>query len=228
MKPLAPVLIGIFLLASARPSLAQTPPDPQAQTSASTQASTPSTTADVVKDTASLLAGAISGLVVHESGHVMTGLAFDAHPGTKPIRYAGIPFFAVTHDPVTRHKEFVISSAGFWMQHAGSEWLLSARPRLKDESAPFLKGVLAFNIGTSVMYAGAAFGGWGPPERDTNGMARSMGRTGWPEPVIGAVILAPAVLDAYRYFKPDARWAAWTSRGAKIAFMALALGAGRR
>lgn len=180
-----------------------------------------------VKKTVSLLVGGVSGLVVHESGHVMTGALFGANPGTKPIHYAGIPFFAITHDFTTRKKEFVISSAGFWMQHAGSEWLLSVRPRLGDESAPFLKGVLVFNIATSVMYAGAAIGKVGPPERDPLGMANSLGRKGWPEPAVGAMILAPALLDGYRYLKPDQKWAAWTSRGLKAAFMALAFAAGQ-
>lgn len=180
-----------------------------------------------VRKTVSLLAGAMTGLVVHESGHVMTGALFGAHPGTKPMHYAGIPFFAITHEPVTRQKEFVISSAGFWMQHAGSEWLLSTRPNLRHESAPFLKGVLAFNIATSSMYAGAAIGTLGPPERDPLGMANALGKTGWPEPAVGALILAPALLDAYRYLKPDQKWAAWTSRGMKAAFMALTLFAGR-
>lgn len=180
-----------------------------------------------LKKTVSFLVGGVSGLVVHESGHIVTGAIFDAHPGTKPIRYAGIPFFAVTHEPVSRRKEFVISSAGFWMQHAGSEWLLTARPNLRDESAPFLKGVLAFNIGTSLMYAGAAFGKLGPPERDPRGMANSLGMSGWPEPAVGAMILAPALLDGYRYFRPDQRWAAWASRGVKVALVALTLAAGR-
>ena len=65
------------------------------------------------------LAGGVTGLTVHEAGHVTAGLIFGAHPGTAPIRYAGIPFFAVTHEPVTRPKDFVISSAGFWIHHAG-------------------------------------------------------------------------------------------------------------
>lgn len=180
-----------------------------------------------VKKTVSFLAGGVTGLVVHESGHVMTSALFGANPGTKPIHYAGIPFFAVTHERVTRKKEFVISSAGFWMQHAGSEWLLTARPNLRHESAPFLKGVLVFNIATSAMYAGAAMGKLGPPERDPLGMATSLGKTGWPEPVVGALILAPALLDAYRYLKPGQTWAVWTSRGLKAAFMTLALAAGR-
>ena len=154
-------------------------------------------------------------------GHVTAGIVFGANPGTKPIRYAGIPFFAVTHDPVTRSREFVISSAGFWIHHAGSEWILTAQPALKDAHAPFLKGMLAFNIGTSLMYSGAAVLQMGPPERDPLGMADSLGRRGWPEPVIGVLILGPAVLDAYRFMKPGHAWAAWTSRGLKAALMAL-------
>ena len=35
------------------------------------------------------------------------------------------------------------------------------------------------------------------------------------------LILVPAILDAVRYFKPDARWAVWGSRGAKIGGVAL-------
>ena len=180
-----------------------------------------------MRKTVKLLAGAATGLAVHESGHFVTSVMFGAHPGTKPIRYAGIPFFAVTHHPVTRRQEFVISSAGLWMQHAGSEWLLSARPDLRHESAPFLKGVLAFNIATSVMYAGAAMGRLGPPERDPRGMADSLGTRGWPEPAIGAMILAPALLDGYRYLKPNQKWAAWASRGVKAALVALTVVAGR-
>ena len=41
-----------------------------------------------------------------------------------------MPFFAIRHDPVSRRQEFVISASGFWMQHAASEWILSARPRI--------------------------------------------------------------------------------------------------
>jgi hypothetical protein len=173
------------------------------------------------------LAGGLTGLAVHESGHVATGALFGAHPGTERISYAGIPFFAVTHQPVSREKEFIISSAGLWMQHAGSELILSKRPNIRHESAPFLKGMLAFNTATSAVYATAAFGKLGPPQRDTLGMAVSLGQRGWPEPSIGAFILAPAALDVYRYFRPDQKWAVWASRGSKAVFMALVLFAGR-
>lgn len=170
-------------------------------------------------------AGLTTALVVHESGHFLAGTLLDARPGTRSIRYAGIPFFAVTHKHVTPRKEFIISSAGFWMQHAGSEWLLTARPRLRQEHSPFLKGMLAFNIALSAMYAGSAALHAGPAERDPRSMAASLGSQGWPEGSIGVVILAPAALDGYRYFYPDQAWARWMSRALKVGCAALTLAA---
>jgi hypothetical protein len=180
-----------------------------------------------VRSTAFFLTGAFSGLVAHEAGHVIAGLAFDAHPRTKRIDYGFIPFFAIDHDQVTRRQEFVIASAGFWVQHATSEWILTARPNLAAERGPFLKGMLAFNLAASAVYSVAAFGRFGPPERDTRGMAITVGDDGIPEPVIGLLVLAPAALDGYRYLKPHATWAKWASRGAKIAGVALTIAAGR-
>lgn len=173
------------------------------------------------------LGGAATGFVVHEAGHVIFSVAFDAHPRARRLDYGHIPFFAIGHDPVTRRQEFVISSSGFWMQHASSEWVLTARPDLARERGPFLKGLLAFNIGASLVYSAAAFGRFGPPERDTLGMATTLGEDGVPEPVVGVFILAPAVLDGYRYLHPKSRWAKWASRGAKVAGVALTIVAGK-
>lgn len=172
------------------------------------------------------LGGAAAGLGIHETGHAIFSATFDASPRIEPLRYGFIPFFKIAHDPVTRRQEFVISSAGFWMQHVDSEWILTAKPDLRHEHQPFLKGILAFDLGASTVYSIAAFGRFGPFERDTRGMADSLGKDGWPEPVVGVIVLAPAVLDGYRYFHPDARWATWASRGAKIASVSLTFAAG--
>ena len=102
------------------------------------------------------LGGAALGLGAHESGHLVFDTAFGANPGAKKVSYAGIPFFAITHDAVSPRRELTISSAGFWVQHATSEWLLSEEPRLRDRHSPLRKGWLAFNVLTSAMYAGAA------------------------------------------------------------------------
>ena len=158
------------------------------------------------------LGGAALGLGLHESGHVVLDEAFGAHPGVRKISAGFIPFFAITHDPVSPTKEFAISSAGFWVQHIGSEVLLSRRREIRHEHAPIAKGYLAFNVLTSVMYSGAAFVRAGPAERDTRGMAYS---ADIPEAWIGATVLAPAVLDTVRYYRPQSGWARWSSRAAK-------------
>jgi hypothetical protein len=165
-----------------------------------------------------LLAGAASGLAMHESGHLLFDVLFEASPGVKKVSYAGIPFFAITHEGVSPGREFVISSAGFWVQHATSEWLLTTRPALRSEHAPFAKGILAFNVLTSVMYAGAAFARTGPAERDTRGIALSADIG---EPWVGALVLTPAALDVVRYLRPEWRAARWVSRAMKIAGVVL-------
>ncbi len=168
---------------------------------------------------ARFLGGGALGLVAHESGHLTFDVVFDAHPRFKKVDFAGIPFFALTHDSgLPYRQELTISSAGFWVQHAGSEWILTRHPRLRWERKPMTKGVLAFNVVTSVVYAGAAFARTGPVERDTRGIAASL-RIG--EPWVGALLLAPATLDTYRYLHPEARWAKWASRSAKVAMLLL-------
>jgi hypothetical protein len=201
---------------------AQTPPAASTPSTA-TQEAHPS----VVTSTLLFLGGAAAGLGIHEAGHVIFAATFDANPRVAPLRYGFVPFFKIEHDLVTRRQEFIISSAGFWMQYWDSEWILTSKPNLRTERQPFLKGILAFDLGASAVYSIAAFGRFGPQERDTLGMADSLGRTGWPEPVVGVIVLAPAALDGYRYLHPDARWAAWASRGAKIASVVLVAAAGR-
>ena len=166
-------------------------------------------TIDVVR----FFAGAALGLGFHESAHVVADEAFGADPGVRKVSAGFIPFFAITHEPVTPTKEFIISSAGFWAQHVGSDIVLSRHPQLREEHAPVLKGLLAFNVVTSVIYSGAAFVRRGPLERDTRGMALSADVD---EPWIGVTVLAPAVLDAARYYRPNSRVLRWASRAAKV------------
>ena len=165
------------------------------------------------------MTGAAIGLAAHETGHVLADLALGEKPGLEKVDFHGVPFFAITHrSGLSPRREFTISSAGFWVQHAENEWLLSRRPNLRREQAPFAKGVLAFNVLTSMAYAGAAFAKTGPIERDTRGMAASLRID---ERWIGALVLAPALLDAWRYRHPGAKWATWTSRGVKIGMVVM-------
>jgi len=173
--------------------------------------------------TLAFLGGAATAFGAHEGSHLLFDALFDARPGAKRVDYGGIPFFAITHHPVSRRREFIISSAGFWTQQGIDEWLLTSRPTLRREHAPFMKGMLAFNVTASVMYSGAALTRTGPPERDTRGMAAASGRRGIDERWIGALVLTPAALDAYRYFAPHARWAAWTSRAVKVGMVLMVM-----
>ncbi len=125
----------------------------------------------------------------------------------------------MSHQAVSPREEFVISSAGFWTQEATAEWLLTRHADLRHERAPFAKGALAFDVLTSIGYGTVAMFEAGPAERDTRGMSL----IGVDERAIGAMVMAPAVLDAYRYVRPGSRWAPWASRGVKLASVLLVL-----
>ena len=195
------MLAGLAVLTLAHPVRAQeTPTEPQPKAHR---------TSDIVK----FLAGAALGLVAHESGHLVLDFAFDAKPRVTRVEFGGIPFFAITHrSDLSPRREYAISSAGFWVQESWNEILLTRRPPLRQVHAPLAKGALAFNILVSIGYAAVGFAKTGPVERDTRGMADSVRVD---ERAIAALVLAPALLDGYRYFRPDAVWAKWASRTAK-------------
>jgi len=170
------------------------------------------------------LLGGAAGLGVHEGGHLLFDAVFGVRPSLKKVDFGGIPFFAITHPAgLPPRKEFTIASAGFWMQHLSSEIILSRNPGLREERAPMRKGILAFNVLASVGYGAAACAKAGPAERDTRAMAQTLRvDEGW----IGAMVLVPAGLDAWRYFHPGSRWAKWVSRGMKVGMVLLVVRAG--
>jgi hypothetical protein len=167
---------------------------------------------------AKFLLGGAAGLGLHEGGHLLFDAVFGVRPEIKKVDFGGIPFFAITHPDQPARTEFTISSAGFWVQHASSEVILTRHPRLRDERAPVRKGILAFNVLASVAYGAAACAKAGPVERDTRAMADTLRVD---EAWVGAMVLAPAGLDAWRYFHPDSRWAKWVSRGVKVGMVLL-------
>ncbi len=168
--------------------------------------------------TAKFLLGAAASLGVHEGGHLLFDAILGVEPTIKKVDFGGIPFFAITHPAQPPGTEFAISSAGFWMQNLSSEIILTRHPDLKDERSPVRKGMLAFTFATSAAYGVAAFAKAGPVERDTRAMAASLRVD---EAWVGAMILVPAGLDAWRYFHPASRWAKWASRAAKVGMVLL-------
>jgi hypothetical protein len=158
---------------------------------------------------ATFLAGGGLAFAIHEGGHLTFDVIFDAQPRVRAVHFGPIPFFAITPArPLSPRQLFTVASAGFWTQAVTTEILLPRETSLREAHAPFVKGMLAFDILTSIGYAVVAFAGAGPPERDTRGMANGLGV---PEPVVGVVVLAPAALEAYRYFSPRSTWAKWAS-----------------
>jgi hypothetical protein len=167
----------------------------------------------IVADVARFLAGGALALGVHEGGHLFFDAVFDADPHITRVQFGPFPFFAIAHRPdLSPRREFTVSSAGFWVQEATNEWLLAKRPNLRREHAPLAKGVFAFNVLNSIGYGAVALAKAGPAERDTRGMAASISVD---ERAIAAIVLAPALVDAYRYFRPESNWAKWASRIAK-------------
>ena len=164
--------------------------------------------------------GAASAFAGHEMGHMM----MDAFQGKSVsfvrVNLGPIPFFAI--QPccnLTHAQEYQIASAGFVVGDVSSELILQIAPRIRSRRHAFLKGALMFDILLAVGYAITAFAGIGPPQSDTNTMARGAQVPTWE---IGALLMVPATVDMYRYFVPRSIWAPWTSISAK----ALTLGIG--
>jgi len=185
--------------------------------------------------------GALTGLFAHEMGHVTANLAYGNVPKLVGLRYFGvIPFFAISpriecrgntcydHDGDRfrggRRGKFVITSAGFNVQHFTDELLLQIEPGLRFERSPFRKGLFAFNTLLSIGYAIAAWTGTEDPHGD---VTRSAGLAGLPPEIYAGVLIVPALFDLYRYYTPDSRWAPWLSCGSKTVFFSLIFAAPR-
>src|SRR6266516_3310357 len=89
------------------------------------------------------LVGGLLGLGMHESGHLTCDVIFDANPKITHVQFGPFPFFAISHrGDLSPRREFTVSSAGFWVQEATNEWLLTRRPSIRDEHAWVTKGVI--------------------------------------------------------------------------------------
>jgi hypothetical protein len=211
-----PVVALTLAFLSPLPAAAQPPSDEPPAAS----------TTNARRDVLTFLAGAGFGLVVHEGGHFVFDEIFDARPHVIPVHFGPVPFFAISPQrPLSPKQLFTVTSAGFWTQELTSELLLTRHRDLRHAHASFAKGLLAFDVLTSIGYAAVAFAGQGPVERDTRGIAQGLGVS---ERAIGLVVLSPAALDVYRYFRPDSVWARWAARIAKAGSIVLVIKAPAR
>ncbi len=162
-----------------------------------------------------LLAGAATGFVAHEGGHLLLDLAAGTKPELRKVTLGPFPFFAIqpTVTDVSPRLRYAIPAMGFVTQDLYSELILGIDPRIREHHHPFLKGMLGFHAVLSVGYAITGFAGVGPSQSDVNSMSRALSVPPWG---VGLLVLVPAACDIYRYFVPDSRWAPWVSLSAKL------------
>jgi hypothetical protein len=188
------------------------------------------------KPAAMVTAGFVTAFFAHETGHVVTNLLLGNSPHFETTTVLGfVPFPVISprlrcddagctrYDgaafPSGRRGKFVIVTMGFDVQHALDELVLDLTPDLRYRDAPWRKGLLAFGILTSCLYSAAAMLGVEDSHGDLSGAA-SMARVN--ERLLALGLLAPAILDAYRYMVPSTRWAPWVSRAAKAGLVGMA------
>lgn len=180
-------------------------------------------------------AGVATAFVVHEACHAVANLSMANVPTLEPVRFVGVvPFFAVSPNircaggectrrdgqpfvPGPRGYAFIVGS-GILCQQVTNEIILTENPRIRAETAPFLKGMLLFNTALSFAYGIANLAGIEPPEGDLHGLDAA---TGYPRGVMAAAVMAAAGLDVARYFLPDVGWLPWVSRGTKVVTLGL-------
>jgi hypothetical protein len=180
--------------------------------------------------------GAVTALAAHESCHLMANLAMGNRPGFEPVTFLGfIPYFAIVpsircqngtctksngeHFGPGRPGLYTIVSAGIQCQHYEDEIILSQRPGLRMDQAPFRKGMLTFNTLLSIGYVLANWMGVEPTDGDIRGIHRDGGA---PRFLLSSMILGIAAVDIARYYYPHARWLAWLNRMAKISVTGIA------
>jgi hypothetical protein len=190
------------------------------------------------RDVALFAGGAATAFAAHEAGHVVANLALGNTPHVESVSFLGfVPFFAVSpgiscfrNDGCVNRDGarfgagqrglLLILLAGFDVQHVTDEVLLTNDPALRLHHAPFRTGLLAFNTMTSAAYAIANLGGFEPVAGDLHSaFSDTRASRAWTT----GLLLGIAGLDVARWIKPENRWLAWISRGAKVAFLGLPL-----
>lgn len=168
-----------------------------------------------VTDWLLLLAGAATGLVAHESGHLTLDFALQTHPTLEPVHLGPLPFFAIQPNDVDGDRElYAITMMGFLSEALSTEAIFARHPDLVHHHRPFLEGMLAFHVVLDVSYAITGIANVGPSQSDVNSMARASGIPRWG---ISTMLLVPVAFDLLRYIRPDTRrWSMWVGMGSRL------------
>lgn len=181
-------------------------------------------------------AGAASGFLAHEAGHLLANYMLSNQPTFVGLKGFGfVPFFAISpelrcddngcvHDNHSRFEAgrrgmYFISTAGFTVQHITSEIVLSEDAWVRYHHAPYEKGFLAFNILLSLGYALSSVIGIEDAHGDAGGAAQV---AHLPHAVFATLLMLPAAMDTWRFFVPDTPWAVGVSRASKAAMLGVA------
>lgn len=162
-----------------------------------------------------LLAGAATGLLVHEGGHLTLDIVFRADPHIVPVWLGPLPFFAISPQDVRNERElYGIVMMGFLAESLYTEAIFARHPDLVHHHRPFLEGMLAFHAVLDVSYAITGFMNVGPSQSDVNSMARAAGIPRW---AVSTMLIAPIAFDILRYVRPDTRrWSMWVGMASRL------------
>jgi hypothetical protein len=241
--------VSLALAAAARPTVAQETSGSESHPGASPPAATagpdlrapapppePTPPPFTWRSAAIFAGGAVTALATHETCHLVANLALGNRPSFQPVTFlGGIPYFAIVpsircrggdckehngeHFWAGRPGLYTIVSAGIQCQHYEDEIILTQRPGLRTDDAPFRKGMLAFNTLVSIGYVLANWSGVEPTDGDIRGIYRDGGA---PRFLLSPLVLGIAAVDIARYFHPHARWLVWLNRVAKVSVTGIA------
>ena len=168
-----------------------------------TRANAADTTYERAEDWLLLLSGAVTGLVLHEAGHLTFDLIMNNQPELRPVRLGPLPFFAIAPTGIESRQElYGAAMMGFFVEAVYTEVIFASYPDLRSHHRPFLEGMLALHFLLDLGYAITGIAGIGPRESDVNSMARSARVS---PAAIGMMLALPLAFDLMRYLQPGTR-----------------------
>lgn len=155
-----------------------------------------------------LAAGAVTGLALHEAGHLAFDLVVGDKPHIIPVNLGPLVFFAIAPQDIKSSRQlYGAAMMGFCVEALYTEVIFARHPDLVHDHQPFAEGLLAFHVALDLGYAITGFTHVGPNESDVNSMARAAGVS---PAAIGTMLALPLFFDVLRYFWPGFhRGAVW-------------------
>lgn len=152
--------------------------------------------ADKGLDIFQIMAGVGSGYAAHEGAHYLAAKA----AGADDIHFT---FDSFSYNNVSEDDDFRIASAGFVAQNMLAEIALDMQEHKRVRS--YALGVLLWNTGEEVSYVMRRNG-------THDDLATMSEHSGISRTAMWAFLSTKSVVDLYRWYYPESRWAPWVSR----------------